>query len=130
VSDVRREGRRALIVDDSRVMRAMLGRIISDQGFSIVEARDGRDALERIRALGGMDLIVVDWRMPGMSGLEFVLALRRDETFGRTPIVMVTSETDPEQLARAIDAGANEYVMKPFTRDVIVGKLELLGLAG
>jgi len=119
---------RALVVDDSRVMRALLVRILTELGFEVSAARDGREGLERLKALGAVDLAVVDWRMPGMTGIEFVMAVRGDHAYDGVPVVMVSSETDPSQLARALAAGANEYVMKPFTKDVIRGKLEMLGL--
>ena len=119
---------RALVVDDSRVMRALLVRILTELGFEVNVARDGREGLERLKALGTVDLAVVDWRMPGMTGIEFVMAVRGDRAYDAVPVVMVSSETDPSQLARALAAGANEYVMKPFTKDVIRGKLEMLGL--
>lgn len=119
---------RALVVDDSRVMRALLVRILTELGFDVSVARDGREGLERLKALGTVDLAVVDWRMPGMTGIEFVMAVRSDHAWDGVPVIMVSSETDPSQLARALAAGANEYVMKPFTKDVIRGKLEMLGL--
>jgi len=119
---------RALVVDDSRVMRALLVRILTELGFEVEVARDGREGLDRLRELGTVDLAVVDWRMPGMTGIEFVMAVRGDHAYDEVPVIMVSSETDPSQLARALAAGANEYVMKPFTKDVIRGKLEMLGL--
>ncbi len=120
---------RALVIDDSRAMRALLGRILRDLGYEVTDAADGRDGLARLRALGTADLVLVDWGMPVMDGLEFVRALRADPALAGVRVLMVSTETEAGQVARALAAGVDEYVMKPFTRDTIVGKLELLGLA-
>ena len=74
------------------------------------------------------DLVLVDWNMPNMSGVDFVRAVRAIRQYDSLPLVMVTTNTELDQIASALEAGANEYIMKPFTQDVIRGKLELLGL--
>ena len=122
---------RALIIDDSRTMRRILGLAIRELGFEISEAGNGREALE---ALDGLDdpvkLILVDWNMPEMNGLEFVTELRKTrEKFNSSKVMMVTTETGADQMVRALEAGADEYIMKPFTKEAIVDKLRLLGLA-
>ncbi|HEV7865303.1 MAG TPA: response regulator [Acidimicrobiia bacterium] len=121
----------AIVVDDSRAMRMLMGRLLKDIGFDVAEAGDGCQALDRLREhLAGspVQLALVDWNMPEMSGIELVEAVRADPAFASLRIVMVTTETELSQVSRALDAGADEYLMKPFTRDDVVGKLELLGL--
>ncbi len=120
---------RALVIDDSRATRSILGRMLRDLGFEVAEAGDGREALEKLRAASPPDLALVDWNMPVMNGYEFVRAVRADPAFAGVRLLMVTTETELSQVAAALEAGADEYVMKPFTRDVIVGKLDLLGIA-
>ena len=122
----------AIVVDDSRAMRMLMGRLLKDIGFEVDEAGDGFQALVRLRerlAENPLQLALVDWNMPEMSGIELVEALRADPAFAALRIVMVTTETELSQVSRAIEAGADEYLMKPFTRDDVLGKLELLGLA-
>jgi two-component system chemotaxis response regulator CheY len=118
---------RALIVDDSRAMRMILKKHLRECGFEeIHEAGDGREALEVLEGLEWADVVLVDWNMPEMSGIEFVEHVRADSLYDDVPIVMVTTETEVAQMVRALDAGANEYVMKPFTVDALREKLELL----
>jgi two-component system chemotaxis response regulator CheY len=118
---------RAFVIDDSRAMRMILRRILTDLGFECAEAGDGREALERLNALGRADLALVDWNMPVMNGLDFITAVRADPRHRAMRIMMVTTEVEMTQVARAIAAGANEYVMKPFTPEVIIEKLDSLG---
>ena len=121
----------AIVVDDSRAMRMLMCRLLKDIGFDVDEAGDGSEALGRLRERLSADpvqLALVDWNMPEMSGIELVEAVRSDPAFSSLRIVMVTTETELSQVMRALDAGADEYLMKPFTRDDVVGKLELLGL--
>ena len=126
----------AIVVDDSRAMRMLMGRLLKDIGFAVDEAGDGSEALDRLRERvapqhpeGPVELALVDWNMPEMSGIELVEAVRSDPAFSGLRIVMVTTETELSQVTRALEAGADEYLMKPFTRDDVVGKLELLGLS-
>jgi len=79
-----------------------------------------------LQRISDVDLILVDWNMPEMNGLEFVMAVRSDRAFDAVRIMMVTTETEQVQVIRALEAGANEYLMKPFTKDVLVAKLSLL----
>jgi two-component system chemotaxis response regulator CheY len=120
---------RVLIVDDSRAMRLVIGRIMTELGFEIANAANGQEALERLAASPPPQVALVDWNMPVMNGLELVCALRANDRYRSTRIVMVTTETETGQVIRALDAGADEYVMKPFTKDVLREKLELLQLA-
>jgi two-component system chemotaxis response regulator CheY len=118
----------ALVIDDSRAMRRILCQILQTLGFVVAEACNGRDALERLQANGEFELALVDWNMPEMNGFEFIQAVRADRRYDGLRLMMVTTETEMTQVARALEAGANEYVMKPFTKDVIREKLELLGV--
>ena len=119
---------RALVIDDSRAMRAILGQMLRQSGFEVAEAGNGREGLERLRQIERADVALVDWNMPEMNGFEFVRAVRADPAYRDLRLVMVTTETEASQVMSALEAGANEYVMKPFNRDVIVEKLSLLGL--
>lgn len=119
---------RALIVDDSRAMRTLVGKMVADLGLTTTFAAHGREALEQLEATGVPDVALVDWNMPEMNGLELVQALRADARWAMLPIVMVTTETEMSQVMRALEAGANEYIMKPFTADILRDKLDLLGL--
>jgi two-component system chemotaxis response regulator CheY len=94
----------------------------------VAEAGDGKQALDLLEQSGPIDIALVDWNMPVMTGFELVQALRARKPFDAMAIMMVTTETESTQVQRAIDAGANEYVMKPFTDDVLREKLLMLGL--
>jgi two-component system, chemotaxis family, chemotaxis protein CheY len=119
---------RALVVDDSRAMRSMIGNLLRDIGFEVAEACDGVDALNRIREGGEVDLALVDWNMPEMNGYEFIRAMRADSSHHKTALVMVTAETELNRVKQALSAGATEYIMKPFTRECLQAKLGILGL--
>ena len=120
---------KAMIIDDSRAMRRILGETVRELGFEVSEASNGREALAKLDNMGPpVRLMLVDWNMPQMNGLEFVTKLRQDERFQGSLIVMVTTETALDQMVNALEAGANEYVMKPFTKEIIQDKLRLLGL--
>ena len=119
---------RALIVDDSRATRTIIKKMLTEVGFEVFEAVDGLDALRRLKEIGQADVLLVDWNMPEMNGYEFVCVLRGDHRYDNLPLMMVTSETELAQMAKALEAGANEYVMKPFTKEVITEKLALLGV--
>jgi two-component system, chemotaxis family, chemotaxis protein CheY len=118
----------ALVIDDSRAMRMILGRMLRELGFDVVEATNGRDGLERLDSGLSPALVLVDWNMPEMTGIEFVEAVRRPPYASGAKVVMVTTETEVPQVVRALEAGADEYVMKPFTKESIFEKLQLLGL--
>ena len=118
----------ALVVDDSRAMRAILTRLLDGLGFDVAQAGDGQEALE---VLGGgvrPDVILVDWNMPVMDGLTFIKHCRAHDEYRDIVLMMVTTESEQAQIVRALAAGAHEYVIKPFTDDVIAEKLALLGL--
>ena len=117
-----------LVIDDSRAMRMILCRMLRELGFDVAEAANGREGLQQLDA--GLDpaLVLVDWNMPEMTGIEFVEAVRKPPYTSEAKIVMVTTETEVPQMVRALEAGADEYVMKPFTKESIFEKLQLLGL--
>ena len=119
---------KALVVDDSRTMRMVIGRILREIGFEIAEAGNGLEGLERLKEIGSPDVALVDWNMPEMSGLEFVQAVRAKPEYDGMKVMMVTTESEMSQVALALESGANEYAMKPFTKEVLRDKLALLGV--
>jgi two-component system chemotaxis response regulator CheY len=119
---------RALVIDDSRATRAILARILQQLGYEVRQAADGRAGIAELGAPGEVDLALVDWNMPVMDGLTFIETVRSRPDHDDLTIVMVTTEGDADHMLRALEAGANEYVMKPFTAGVIRDKLELLGV--
>lgn len=119
----------ALIVDDSRAMRSILTRLLSNLGFDVAQAGDGAEALAVLDAGTRPDVILVDWNMPVMDGLTFIKNVRSREDLRDISLMMVTTESEQGQIVRALAAGAHEYVIKPFTDDVIAEKLALLGLS-
>lgn len=119
----------AIVADDSRAVRMILARTLKDLGFEVREAANGREALEMLADGGaGVRLVLADWNMPEINGLELVRRLRQDPRLATLPVVMVTTETELDQMAAALAAGANEYVMKPFTRDILIEKLQMVGI--
>ena len=119
----------ALIVDDSRAIRRILGGTVRKLGFDVCEASDGKQALEVLEQQPGPpQLILVDWNMPEMNGLELVTAIRERPVYNDSKVMMVTTETACGQMIKALEAGADEYIMKPFTEDAIRDKLRLLGM--
>ncbi|MEM7398521.1 MAG: response regulator [Pseudomonadota bacterium] len=116
-----------LVVDDSAVVRAVARRILESLSFSTSEAENGRDALDQCRT-SMPDAVLLDWNMPEMDGIAFLVALRK-EVGGQDPkVIFCTTENDEEHITRAISAGANEYTMKPFDREIIETKLKDVGL--
>jgi len=119
---------RALIVDDSKSMRMILAKSLREIGFEITEAGDGQEALTRLNQGEQVELMLVDWNMPVMNGYELVCAVRANALLGDIRIMMVTTETSMENVTKALAAGANEYLMKPFTKELLLEKLAILGL--
>jgi two-component system, chemotaxis family, chemotaxis protein CheY len=120
--------KKALVVDDSRAMRTILSQSLKEAGFADVsQAANGREGYEFLVGHPDTELCLVDWNMPEMTGIQMVEAVRKEEALGSVRIMMVTTETEAAHMQRAIEAGANEYVMKPFTKDVIAQKLRVLG---
>ena len=123
---------KAMVVDDSRAIRMILSRTLGSLGFEVCQASNGQEALERLASFSdgesAVEVVLVDWNMPVMNGLEFVRNVRSIREYDETRLMMVTTETQIEQMTKALEAGANEYVMKPFTEEVISDKLRLMGV--
>ncbi len=119
---------RALVVDDSRAIRRIIGDMLRKLGYEVHEASHGIEALQRLSEIETPDVLLVDWNMPEMNGIELIKAVRANPLYGNLPIMMVTTETEMERMAQAFVAGANEYVMKPFDQATISDKLQLLGV--
>ena len=119
--------KQCLIVDDSSVIRKVARRIMEEVNFEIREAEDGQKALDQCRE-DMPDVILLDWNMPVMDGLEFLTEVRK-EPCGDTPkVIFCTTENDMDHITQAISAGANEYIMKPFDKEIIHSKLKEVGL--
>jgi len=118
---------KALVVDDSRAMRRIIARYLQDLGFEVHEAASGLDALVSAPKITGLSLILLDWNMPEMDGRTLLQRLRQDPDFADIPIMMVTTESEMEQVEVALESGASEYLMKPFDRQALLEKLLLLG---
>jgi two-component system, chemotaxis family, chemotaxis protein CheY len=119
--------RRCLVVDDSRMIRKVARRIVEDLGFEAAEAENGEEALARCKA-AMPDLILLDWNMPVMSGIEFVTRLRALPADRSPRVVFCTSNSDAADIHQGIDAGADEYVIKPFDEATLRAKLRNIGL--
>jgi len=117
-----------LVVDDSKVIRKVARHILETLDFTVTEACDGREALDACLA-SAPDVILLDWNMPVMSGMDFLRALRESAIPSRPKVVFCTIENGMAYIRAAIDAGADEYVMKPFDRDTLESKLQIVGLA-
>jgi two-component system chemotaxis response regulator CheY len=120
--------RTCLVVDDSKVIRKVARHILETLDFVVDEAEDGRDALDRC-AVSVPDVVLLDWNMPVMSGIEFLRALRESDISPRPKVVFCTTENGTAHIRAALDAGADEYVMKPFDRDTLASKLQFAGVA-
>ncbi|PCJ68582.1 MAG: two-component system response regulator [Rhodobiaceae bacterium] len=116
-----------LVVDDSSVIRKVARRILEELNFSIEEAADGQQALDQCHA-SMPDAILLDWNMPVMNGLDFLAALRKSEGGSGPVVVFCTTENDMKHITEAITAGADEYIMKPFDREIIESKFVQAGL--
>ena len=119
---------KALVVDDSRAMRKIIGGALRKLGYETVEAADGAEALKVLEAGPLPDLATVDWNMPVMDGLTFVTQVRANRDYRALTLMMVTTEAEHGQIVRALAAGAHEYLIKPFTVESLEEKLSLLGL--
>jgi two-component system chemotaxis response regulator CheY len=120
--------KQCLIVDDSRVIRKVSRHIVESFEFEVTEAENGQDALAKCES-EMPDLILLDWNMPVMNGIEFIAELRRQNGGAKPKVVFCTTENDVAHIREAIEAGADEYVMKPFDHDTLQMKLQLIGAA-
>ena len=118
---------KALVVDDSRAMRRIIAKLLLELGFEVHEADSGSEAMQQAHRLDGLSVVLLDWNMPGMDGREVLERLRADPKTADLPVMMVTTESEMEQVEVALNAGASEYLMKPFDRQALLEKLLLLG---
>jgi two-component system chemotaxis response regulator CheY len=119
---------RALVVDDSRAMRSIIRRHLHELGIGVEEAGSGAEALVMLDRIVPPDVVLLDWNMPEMNGLECLRRLRASAAGADLPVMMVTTESEMAQVSLALEVGANEYLMKPFDRQGLLEKLLLLGL--
>jgi two-component system chemotaxis response regulator CheY len=119
---------KALVVDDSRSMRAIISKQLRELGFTVEEAQSGQEALSKLHAGGPVDIVLLDWNMPEMDGCEVLSLIRSQPRYRTMRVMMVTTESEMSQVAVALEAGANEYLMKPFDRESLLEKLVLLGM--
>jgi len=118
-----------LIVDDSALIRKIMKKMLLEMKHDVIEAENGQDALLQLETNPDIGLMLTDWNMPVMTGIELLEALRgKDESFPKPMIVMVTTENEESKITRALANGAHEYIMKPFSKEILEEKLELLGI--
>ena len=120
---------RILVVDDSRVVRKVARRILEEAGYDVAEAGDGAQALAQCHVTLP-DVVLLDWNMPVMNGIDCLRGLRRDFGPDEPSVILCTTENGADFIVSAIEAGAQEYIMKPFDDAILIGKLEQLGLTG
>jgi len=119
----------AIVVDDSRAMRSIVKRFVAAEGYTVLEAGDGVQALSVLAGSAEVpSLALFDWNMPEMNGFDLVVAVRAQPRFAGMRVIMITTESEQEFIGRALEAGADEYLMKPFDADALRGKLALVGL--
>ncbi len=119
----------AMVIDDSRAARTLVGNMLGKLGFEVVSAEHGQDALDKlVEAEDAPAAVVVDWNMPVMDGVEFAREFRKQEKFKTTPLLMISSESDPRRVASALLAGIDEYLFKPVDSEMIRERLGMLGL--
>ncbi len=113
----------ALVVDDSMAMRRIQAKALEGMGFQVSTAGNGSEALAVLGALNGCDLILTDWHMPEMEGIDLVRAVRKEARWAKIRIVMVTSQSDTKAVSEALDAGADDFLMKPFTAETLTARI-------
>lgn len=116
-----------MLVDDSRTVRLAARRMLTDAGCELLEAENGAAALETLRAHPEVDAVLLDWNMPVMDGITFLRTVRTDPTLPQPRIVMCTTEGELSRIVDALESGANEYIMKPFTQEIVLEKLRGVG---
>lgn len=120
---------KVMVVDDARVVRVSLGRIMASLGFEVIRCENGQQAMEAVEQNPDVCLVLLDWHMPVMNGYDFLVRLKEMPAHQSSPLVMmVTTESNMPSMMKALAAGADEYVMKPFDTDMIKSKLDILGL--
>ncbi|MEM7324642.1 MAG: response regulator [Actinomycetota bacterium] len=118
----------ALVVDDARVARKMVAKMVESLGFEVITAEHGEDALSKLDQENPPDAIVTDWNMPVMDGVEFAKQVRITAAFSNVPILMISSEADPRRVAKALLSGVDEYLFKPVDAAMIRERLEVMGV--
>jgi two-component system, chemotaxis family, chemotaxis protein CheY len=119
---------RALMIDDSRAHRLVTHRALVDLGFEVTEAESAQEALGRLKGQTKFDVVLVDWEIPQMDGLQFIKQVRAIPASAETPIILLGTTKFLHRLTEALEAGANEYIMKPFNKDILEMKLDVLGI--
>jgi len=118
----------ALVVDDSVAVRGLLSEHLSQLGFQVEQAASGSEALTKVQGMPHLTVVLLDWTMPGMDGLEVLRRIRAEGRYANVPVVMVTTESELPFVDDAFNAGASEYLMKPFDAQTLLEKLLLLGV--
>lgn len=122
--------KKVLVVDDAKVVRVSLGKIMQSLGFDVFDAEDGQKAVEMMEQHPDIELVMLDWNMPNMNGYEFLVQLRAQPDHASSPaVIMVTTETGMNSMLKALAAGADEYIMKPFDREMVASKLDIIDMA-
>ena len=122
--------KKVLVIDDSKLARLELKKTLNALEFEVIEASDGLIGLEMIKEEPLPDLILLDWNMPNMNGLEFLLKIKKDTNYSKIPIIMSTVENEMPKILKVLEAGADEFVMKPFEKEELKNKLRIIGLLG
>lgn len=118
---------KALVVDDSMMMRSLVSRLLAQLSFAVTEARDGSEAVKAVEASNGdFDVIMLDWNMPVMNGYDALLRMKQSPKIGNAKVIMLTTENQIDNIRRALAAGAVEYVMKPFTEEMLIEKVKMV----
>lgn len=120
--------KKALVIDDSSTVRSIVAKMLSGLGIASAQACNGQEALTVLEQNSDVTLALVDWNMPIMSGIEFVRRIRKEEKYNSVKIIMATTETEMHQVQLALEAGVDEYIMKPFTREIFEEKLSMVGV--
>ncbi|MDE3153647.1 MAG: response regulator [Acidobacteriota bacterium] len=116
---------RFLVVDDSSTMRRIIINTLNKLGHQdVLEAGNGREGIERLSNVGSVDLIITDWNMPEMSGIDFIRTLRAMDNHKNLPVLMVTTNAAKDDIVQAMEAGVNHYIVKPFTPDTFKDKIQ------
>jgi two-component system chemotaxis response regulator CheY len=118
----------ALVIDDDPAILLMITSILNELGYQVTTADDGQQGLQYLTESSPPDVVLVDWNMPVMNGLEFVKSVRSQSQYNNLPIIMVTTELEMSQVALTMDAGVSEYIMKPFAPIMIIEKLQMVGV--
>ena len=116
-----------LIADDSKVIRLLLSKIISNLGFSVIEAEDGEDVVE-LTQLKEPDLVIMDWKLPVLEGIDALYKIRELKLNRQPKVIFCSAFSDMDRISKALDGGADDYIIKPFDEDIVASKLTILGL--